>query len=173
MQRRPLLSHALGLLLLGALPSTMAHAVTPLPPPQELSCQFHASREAAGAVMLNFSLRNTGTRTLHLLRWGSPFEGGWFGRFVRVITPQGELAYQGAMRKRGDPSAADYLLLAPGQTLEAALALSDAFALPATGTLQLKASWRWHDVMSGASPPRPRAAHQGQDQHCGTLTLSR
>ncbi|PTT77483.1 hypothetical protein DBR42_25100 [Pelomonas sp. HMWF004] len=172
MHRRPLLPHALGLLLLAALPSTMAHAATP-PPPNELSCRFQASREAAGAVMLHFTLRNTGTRTLHLLRWGSPFEGGWFGRFVRVSTPQGELAFQGAMRKRGDPSAADYLPLPPGQTLEATLALGDAYALPATGTLQLKAGWRWHDVMAGGSPPRPRAAHQGQDQDCGEVTLTR
>ncbi|MGM9479780.1 hypothetical protein ACS5PN_01145 [Roseateles sp. NT4] len=158
--------------LLAACLSPMAHAVTP-PQPAELSCQFQATPRPDGQVSLQFKLSNNGKRDLHLLRWGSPFEGGWFGPFVKVSAPQGELAFQGAMRKRGEPSAQDYLNLPAGQSLTASLTLNDAFTLPATGALNLKAAWHWHDVMAGSKPPRPRDRHQGLDQPCGEVSLTR
>lgn len=161
---------AAALALLVACPLTMAAPLKPT----DLSCQFQASTPADGRVVLQFTLRNAGARDVHLLRWGSPFEGAWFGPFVRVSTPQGELPFQGAMRKRGDPSTQDYLLLRAGQTLNAELSLADAYALPAGGgELRLKAAWHWHDVMVGGKPPRPRAQHQGMDQDCGELRLGR
>jgi hypothetical protein len=162
-----------GLLLLMAAPLAQAAGATP-PAPTELACRFEATADAAGHVRLKFTLRNTGPRELHLLRWGSPFEGAWFAPFVRASTAQGELPFQGALRKRGDPSAQDYLRLAPGQTLSAELSLADAYALPASaGAVTLRAAWRWHDVMAGGTPPRPRDQHQGRDQACGELTLPR
>lgn len=150
----------------------MAIAASPVLP-TELACQFQAMPKADGQVALHFTLRNAGKHDLHLLRWGSPFEGGWFGPFVRASTPQGELPFQGAMRKRGDPAAQDYLLLRAGQSLSAELSLNDAFALPPAGTLSLRASWHWHDVIAGGTPPRPRARQQGMDQDCGRITLER
>ncbi|MBI3349869.1 MAG: hypothetical protein HY020_21990 [Burkholderiales bacterium] len=172
MSRRTLLRHATSLLLL---PLTMAQA-HPALQPADLMCQFKADVDAAGQVSLHFTLRNAGRHDLHLLRWGSPFEGGWFGRFVQASTPQGELPFQGALRKRGDPSAQDYLLLRAGQSLDAELSLADAYALPVgAGPLHLKAGWHWHDVIVGSSPrpPRQRARHQGLDQDCGDITLNR
>jgi hypothetical protein len=161
------LAAALALLLAG--PLSMAAPASPA----ALSCGFQAATDATGRVALQFTLHNAGTQDLHLLRWGSPFEGAWFGPFVRVSTAAGELPFQGAMRKRGDPSAGDYLLLRAGQTLAANLALNDAYALPPTGLLVLRAGWRWHDAMATGNPPRPRAAHQGLDQDCGEVTLTR
>jgi hypothetical protein len=155
--------------LLLACPLSMA---APTPPPA-LSCHFQATTDAAGRVALQFTLHNAGTRDLHLLRWGSPFEAAWFGPFVSVSTATGDLPFQGAMRKRGDPSARDYLLLRAGQSLSAELTLNDAFTLPPTGPLVLRAGWRWHDVMATGTPPRPRTAHQGQDQDCSEVTLTR
>jgi len=167
MRRPRLLAAALALLITS--PPTMAAS----PQAADLDCRFQATVHPAGQVMLQFTLRNAGPRDLHLLRWGSPFEGGWFGPFVRVKTPQGELPFQGALRKRGDPAAEDYLLLRTGQTLTAELTLDDAFVLPASGPLKLSAAWRWHDVMAGATPPRPRQRHQGLDQSCGEVALPR
>ena len=176
MSRPTLLHRVAALALLAACPLTMANTAS-LIQPQELSCQFQATPKADGQVVLHFTLRNAGARDLHLLRWGSPFEGAWFGRFVQASTPQGELPFQGAMRKRGEPSAQDYLLLRAGQSLSAELSLADAYAWPgqATGPLRLKAAWHWHDlIVQGAQqPPRPRAQHQGMDQDCGELTLGR
>jgi len=166
MSRRRLLAAAVALLVTS--PWTMAASVKPA----DLNCQFRASTQADGQVMLQFTLRNAGAHDVHLLRWGSPFEGAWFGPFVRASTAQGELPFQGALRKRGEPSAQDYLLLRAGQTLNAELSLADAYALP-PGPLSLRASWHWHDVMVGGKPPRPRAKHQGQDQDCGEVKLAR
>lgn len=160
------------LALLAACTLTMAQAA-PLPSPRELACQLQAARQPSGQVTLQFTLRNTGTRSVHLLRWGSPFEAGWFGPFVRVSTAQGELRFQGAMKKRGDPSAGDYLLLRAGQSLAAELVLNDAFALPPAGTLQITAGWRWHDAFTDGTAPRARAQHQALEQACGSLTLAR
>ncbi len=160
---------AAALALLAASPLTMAAA----PATADLSCLFQALPKPDGQVALQFRLINSGPRELYLLRWGSPFEGAWFGPFVQASTVDGELSFQGAMRKRGDPAADDYLRLAPGQSLSAELVLNDAFTLPATGKLRLKASWHWHDVMTSGKPPRPRARHQGMDQDCGEVTLTR
>jgi len=161
---------AAALALLAASPLTMAAAA---PPTADLSCLFQALPQPDGQVLLQFKLVNTGPRELYLLRWGSPFEGAWFGPFVQASTSEGELSFQGAMRKRGDPAAEDYLRLAPGQSLNAELVLNDAFTLPTAGKLRLKASWHWHDVMTSGKPPRPRARHQGMDQDCGEVTLPR
>ncbi len=169
---RTLLRRAIAWALLAASPLTMAASDSPIKP-ETLTCRFQASTAAGGRVMLHFTLRNAGQRDLHLLRWGSPFEGAWFGPFLQASTPLGELPFQGALRKRGDPAAQDYLLLRAGQSLSAELALNDAFALPPTGTLSLKASWHWHDVIAGGTPPRPRTRHQGRDQDCGHITLDR
>lgn len=159
--------------LFAALLATTPLALAAPVPAAGLSCQFQATARADGQVLLQFTLRNAGPRDLHLLRWGSPFEGAWFGPFVHASTSQGELPFQGAMRKRAEPSARDYLHLPAGQSLGAELALNDAFSLPPTGTLRLRASWHWHDVMSSGQPPRPRDRHQGQDQDCGEVLLTR
>ncbi|MFG6466450.1 hypothetical protein [Roseateles sp. BYS87W] len=143
------------------------------PQAADLACRFRAESNPAGLVHLHFTLVNQGLHDLQLLRWGSPFEGGWFGRFVQVRGPQGEVPFQGALRKRGDPAAGDYLLLRAGQQLQASLTLNDAYALPAQGPLELKAQWRWHDVITDGPAPRPRDRHQGWEQDCGTVRLAR
>lgn len=169
---RTLLHRAAALALLANCSLPMAAPASPIKP-EDLSCQFQASARADGRVVLGFTLRNAGKQDLHLLRWGTPFEGAWFGPFVHASTPQGELPFQGAMRKRGDPSAQDYLLLRAGQTLSAELTLNDAFAVPPNAVLRLKAGWHWHDIVTPGSgkPPRPRAQHSGLDQDCGEATV--
>lgn len=161
---------AAALLAFGLLP--MAHATTPQELPS-LRCQFQVVPRPDGQVALRFQLTNPSQLGVHLLRWGSPFESGWFGPFVKVTGPAGELAFQGAMRKRGEPAAQDYLNLPPRGSLTAEVLLNDAFALPASGELRVSARWHWHDVMTQGTPPRPRDQHQGQDQDCGSQTLRR
>jgi hypothetical protein len=140
---------------------------------RDLACRFTAATLPDGRVTVSFSLRNTSAQDVHLLRWGSPFEGAWFSPFVRVSTAQGALAYEGRLKKRGDPSADDYLLLRTGQSTDISLTLSDVYTLPPTGALTLKAAWRWHDTIAAGTPPRPRDRHQGLDQDCGTVVLQR
>lgn len=141
--------------------------------PSDLVCRFTATAQADGRVTVSFNLRNASRQDVHLLRWGSPFEGAWFGPFVRVRTSSRELPFEGAMKKRGEPSVEEYLLLRAGQSADVNLTLNDAYALPATGALRLTASWRWHDAMATGSPPRPRDRHEGLDQDCGAVVIQR
>ena len=60
-------------------------------PAADLNCRFQAQTTTGGGVQLTFTLENRGLHDLQLLRWGSPFEGGWFGPFVRVQGPLGDL----------------------------------------------------------------------------------
>jgi len=139
-----------------------------------LSCQVQARVLAIARIELHFRLRNDGPQAVQLLRWGSPFEGAWFAPFVRVQGAQGELPYQGAKMKRGDPAPDDYLALRPGQTAEARVRLEDAFDWSSAGReLQVSAQWRWHDaqVAGRGAAPRPRDRHQGLDQACGSLRI--
>lgn len=150
----------------------LAACTSAMAAPAPLSCRFEAVA-SGGQVRLTFTLRNTGTTEVQLLRWGSPFEGAWFAPFVTVHGAGGALPFQGALRKRGDPSAQDYLRLRASEERQAALTLDDAYALPPQGALTLKAAWRWHDVITAGNAPRPRSAHQGQEQACGEVLLKR
>ncbi|RTL46479.1 MAG: hypothetical protein EKK53_03205 [Burkholderiales bacterium] len=140
---------------------------------EDLVCRFTASTQADGRVTVSFHLRNTSAQDVHLLNWGSPFERAWRAPFVRVQAPKGELPFEGAMRKRGDPSADDYVLLRAGEGADVSLTLNDAYTLPPEGALRLSAAWRWHDAIAAGAPPRPRERHQGLDQDCGSVVLQR
>lgn len=139
----------------------------------DLVCRFTAAAQADGRVTMSFTLRNASRQDVHLLRWGTPFEGAWFSPFVRVRASNRELPFEGAMKKRGEPSADEYFLLHAGQSRDVSLTLNDAFTVPPVGALTLNASWRWHDAIAAGTPPRPRDRHQGLDQDCGTVVLQR
>jgi hypothetical protein len=147
----------------------------PLPATFALTCQMQVRQVAPGQIRLRFDLRNNGAQTVHLLRWGTPFEGQWMAPFVRVDTPAGALPYRGARVKRGDPEPEDYLTLAPGQRIRAQLRLEDAYEAAALKQrpLTLHAQWQWHDALAApqGAPPRPRAAHEGLAQDCGRTSL--
>ncbi len=165
------------LLLAAALSGDHAFAMAPPVAPVALSCHLQVQALDRTHTRLLFQLRNDGPHALRLLRWGSPFENAWFAPFVRVTGAHGDLPYQGAMKKRGEPSAADYLHLRPGETVSAQLRLEDAFGTvePGEGGLVIRAQWRWHDVLPAAPAraPRPRAQHQGLDQACGEVRFQR
>lgn len=107
------------------------------------------------AVMLQFTLTNTGTEALWVLRWNTPWEGRWLAPFARLERDGQPLDYQGAMVKRAAPDAASYLALAPGQTLPASLALAPAFDLRRAGRYRVQPAIILGDVQvqdAGAGP---------------------
>lgn len=169
----PLLHRLTATLALAAGCALTMPAAAALVHDKDLACRFTAAAQPDGRVTVSFSVRNTSARDVHLLRWGSPFEGAWFAPFVRVHGAKGEVPFEGAMKKRGEPSADEYLLLRAGQSTDVSLTLNDAFTLPPSGPLRLTAAWRWHDAMAAGTPPRPRERHQGLDQDCGGTVLQR
>jgi len=160
-------------LLISLLMSSALAAPVSAPAAPALECSMSVQSKASGH-WLHFKLRNTGNTVVWLLNWGSPFEGQWWAPFVTVYQNGQALPYAGAKAKRGEPDAADYLRLAPGQTRQTKLRLDDAFELSGAGPWRVEAQWRWHDVLQGnsARPPRSREHHQAMEQACGSVTLN-
>lgn len=109
---------------------------------------------------LHLALANRGSRGLHVLEWATPFEG-WLAPWLRVWHDGVELPYQGAMAKRGDPAAAEYLRIGAGRQREVTLELAPAFALGHPGRYRLEPRLALADVVvAPAHPPRQRSAFQ-------------
>lgn len=165
----------LALALLGLWETTIADDAPAMPP---LACQLRALRPDANRIELEFQLKNPGPRTVHLLTWGTPFEGAWFAPFVRASVDGVPLAYRGAQTKRADPDADDYLKLPALGQRHVRIDLADGYdwaALPTGTVITLDAQWRWHDAFLAGTdtPPRGRDRHTPWPQACGTLHLKR
>ena len=136
----------------------------------ELQCRM---RWLQPGLQLQFELHNRGPQALALLRWGSPFEAGWWAPFVRVWHEERALPYRGATAKRGEPEASDYLQIAPGQRRRTSARLAEAYTLEAPGRYRLEAGWTWHDHGTPTLMPRPRAQHVATAISCGELRWMR
>ena len=134
--------------------------VAPAAAAPALACSLQVpQRPAQGqgqAVMLQFTLTNTGPEALWVLRWNTPWEGRWLAPFATLERDGQPLDYQGAMVKRAAPDAASYLALAPGQTLPASLPLAPAFDLRHAGRYLLQPTIILGDVQvqEGGAGPR-------------------
>lgn len=159
--RRP----ALALLVAALALSAGAQAAAPL------SCSLQvAPRQALGqALLLQFTLTNTGADPLWVLRWNTPWEGRWMAPFVTLSRDGQPLDYQGAMVKRAAPDASAYLHLAPGQALRAAIALAPAFDLRRAGRYQLQPAITLGEVQpqQGRDGPRLGQPWSGVELDCG------
>jgi len=112
-------------------------------------------------VWLVWQFSNTSSQELQFLVWGTPFDENWFAPYVRVQRDGTPLNYGGAMLKRGDPPAGQYLSLAPGAHREARVELGVAFDLRATGRYRVQPQIALHDLIRGGSAlaPRPLSQH--------------
>jgi hypothetical protein len=77
-------------------------------------------------VMLRFQLTNPTARPLFVLDWHTPFEG-LLNNFLQVTRDGVDIPYQGPMLKRGDPTAEDYVSIAPGASADATVEASLAY----------------------------------------------
>jgi hypothetical protein len=144
-------------------------------PAAALRCAIQAPAQAVAGqpVLLRFTVTNTGAAPLHVLRWNTPFEGGWFAPFVEVKRDGKTLPFQGPMIKRAEPGAEDYLRFDAGQSIDAELDLALPFDLSKPGRYRVQPRLRLHDVYAdvdkSTTVPRVRAEHQGADLACPTV----
>jgi peptidyl-Lys metalloendopeptidase len=123
--------------------------------------------EAGSGPWLEMTLRNPGAKAIRFLNWGTPFEGGWFQPFVQVSLDGATITYGGAMVKRGDPEASDYVLLKSGASRRARLDLAEVFDLSRSGRYRVEPRITLHDVIEGDSPRlRPLSMHQMRSLDC-------
>lgn len=106
---------------------------------------------AGKPVSLTFTLANRGKMTVHVLKVNTPLEG-FYGKFLRIIGPQGELEYSGAMVKRAPPTTEDYASIKPGARRSKTLNLATAYALNLPGKYELSFNGRLLDVTTGKIP---------------------
>jgi peptidyl-Lys metalloendopeptidase len=84
----------------------------------ECSMSVAQSVKAGQPVELQFRLSNRGTRPVYVLNWQTPFESRPLGNYLQVTRDGADVAYQGALAKRGDPSESSYVTIAPGVSAE-------------------------------------------------------
>lgn len=138
-----------------------------------LRCTLQVTHGAAGQpVQLRLTLTNAGRAGVHVLVWGTPFEG-WFAPFVTVAHDGAVLPYQGPSVKRGDPERSEYLRIAAGRSRSAAVDLAQAFDLRRPGHYRVEPRLVLHDVLAvgDAAPPRGRAQHAAQPLECNAVAF--
>jgi hypothetical protein len=138
-----------------------------------LECRMEAMRPqvAGGPTGVRFQLTNRMPDGLSILRWNTPFEG-WRGTILTVTFQGQELPYHGAMTKRGDPAASDYMRLRASESQIIGIDLSQAFDLSKPGLYIVKVTGGIQDVIQdGTQPPRPRDRFQPVGLVCNELTL--
>lgn len=98
----------------------------------ELRCRMTVPKTvlARDTVPLKFEISNRSKKAVNVLIWNTPMEG-FFGRYLRVIGPSGELEYGGAMMKRGAPERSDYARIKAGGSVSKTVNLADVFKFSA------------------------------------------
>ena len=88
-------------------------------------------------VTVRVSMTNTGNRTVHLLKWHTPFDG--VEEDIFDIARDGQkVRYLGPHVKRPAPTPRDYIRLQPGQTKTATVELSAVYDLTVTGAYDIR-----------------------------------
>ena len=134
-----------------------------------LACRMGAPAKVAQGKSLpfKFGISNRGKKTVYVLTWNTPLEG-FFGKSLRVIGPQGEVQYRGAMVKRGAPGREDYVRILPGATVWKNMDLATAYELGSDGEYEVTFVGRLHDVTT-EKIPREMSKHAGADVQCPAL----
>jgi peptidyl-Lys metalloendopeptidase len=123
---------------------------------------------ASDDVVVNVTITNTSSTPQYVLKARTPFEG--LSAPLFDITRDGaRVAYTGALIKRGKPTQADYYLLKPGGTVDAAAAGGNGI-----GELQSEAASLYIQgrLPRGASSPIMEALKQGGGGTVGPAGLS-
>lgn len=122
-------------------------------PAISIDCRMNVAAHSAPGkpVTLQFALTNRGKQVVHVLTWNTPFEG-FFGKYLQLTGPSGEIAYEGALVKRGVPDREDYRRIAPGATISKSISLTPAYDLKAPGRYEVAFTGKLHDATMGKIP---------------------
>jgi hypothetical protein len=126
-----------------------------------------------GPVTVRMTLRNEGALDVRVLPWNTPLEEAWFGTPF-VVTREGqELTYAGAMVKRAEPAAEDYVLAPAGGSVSALADLAQVYPLDQAGAYEVRTDgWLADVVMGDEASPRPRDGHRGLALDCPPLRFT-
>lgn len=127
-----------GAVLAGAIAAVTAAPVTPVSNPLRVSLTAVNNVATIGSARRGFSgqvdvtVTNASGRTVRVPRWELPAHTP--GASLFAISVDGEqIRYEGRMIKRGLPTAADFVVLRPGQSFTSRVDLASAYDLSRTG----------------------------------------
>lgn len=92
-----------------------------------------------------FRVTNLSQDTMRVLKWFTPLEGMW-SDCLMVIRDGQRIPYDGPLAKRGTPNPDDYITLAPGESIEAEVAIHEAYQVSAQGTYSVSADTEIHAI---------------------------
>jgi hypothetical protein len=102
---------------------------------------------SSASVPVVFRLFNDGLDAVRVLTWQTPLEG-IRGRVFTVRCAGAEVAYRGAMIKRGAPGSEHFVTIPPGRSVEGKVDLARAYDLPSTGACDVSFRGRLLEVRS-------------------------
>lgn len=103
------------------------------------------------AVPMTFVLSNRGKTTVNVLKVNTPLEG-FYGKYLQISSPHGELEYNGAMVKRAEPTREEYISIKPRAKRSKTLDLASVYDLKLPGKYELTFTGRLVDVTTGKIP---------------------
>ena len=92
------------------------------------------------SVQIEFTLRNMSADSLEILKWGTPFEGGFSDDMFDVKLDGKQIRYIGMQIKRGTPQPQDFVKIDPHGALSATLLLEKGYALKEAGQYSVQYS---------------------------------
>ncbi len=122
-----------------------------------------ATLHTTATVPLKFEITNHAKNAIHVLTWNTPIEG-FFGNYLRIARLDGELAggeiaYGGAMMKRGTPERADYARVKPNRALTKIVNLAEVYQFNRGGRYRVAFIGQLFDVTT-ANIPRAITQHK-------------
>ena len=84
-------------------------------------------------IPVTFILANGTPDPIRFLKWGTPFENRFWRNQFDVNHQGKNLSYQGRMLKRGKPTAKDYILINPMESLQTTVDIKKAYPLNDSG----------------------------------------
>jgi peptidyl-Lys metalloendopeptidase len=150
---------ATGLLLLACAGSTLARTEVD-PQALRFRLETRAVFTVGAPVSILFTLENLSDRPIRVLTWYTPLEG-LRGEIFRVTRDGKSVDYRGKMVKRGNPTSADYVRVAPRSSVSAEVDLSTGYDLTVPGAYRVEFVGHLHDVAfdAGTETPASREPH--------------
>lgn len=101
-------------------------------------------------VTMTFELTNTGAEDLYVLTWYTPLEG-LFSDCLKVERDGDRVPYDGPLPKRGNPTAENYVLVAPGQTVSRQVEVSRSYDVNTPGNYDVALDTEVDDMVTAPS----------------------
>lgn len=131
----------------GLVASSFAYAGSPL----KVDLVPASGKASQALATVHFSMTNTGTEPVTLLKYQTPFYGVEADLFD-VSLGASPVEYVGVLAKRGVPSKEDFMTLAPGETRTATIPLAKFYQFETTGQYVIEYDAVLQGAVHGRSP---------------------